>query len=111
MSAQDDAAVIREGYEAFGKGDIPAVMAVYRGGDEVLGLFGKLQELSGGSFRPDPAAVFAEDERTASKAVPLWPWLVVAAALVFIVDVALRRIDLDLMLGRSKPPMKMVMRR
>lgn len=64
---------------------------------------------SGGRFKPEPEAVFDADERTASRPVPLWPYLVVAAALIFLADVALRRIDFDLLLGRSKPPMKMVM--
>ncbi len=63
---------------------------------------------SGGTFRPEPEAVFAPDDRTASRPVPLWPYLLTAAALVFVADVALRRIDFDLLLGRNKPPMKMV---
>ncbi len=41
--------------------------------------------------------------------IPLWPYLLIAAMLVFLADVALRRIDFDLVLGRQKPPMKMVM--
>ena len=52
--------------------------------------------------------MFAPDDRTAARAVPLWPYLLTAAALIFVLDVALRRIDFDLLLGRSKPPMKMV---
>ncbi len=64
---------------------------------------------SGGVYRPAPAEVFAEDERTAARPVPVWPYLVMAAALVFLADVALRRIDFDLLLGRQKPPVKMVM--
>ena len=64
---------------------------------------------SGGTFKPDPEAVFAPDERTASRPVPLWPYLLVVAALIFLADVALRRIDFDLLMGRNKPPMKMVM--
>jgi Ca-activated chloride channel homolog len=66
---------------------------------------------SGGQFRPDPEAVFAPDERTASRPVPLWPYLLMVAAVIFLVDVALRRIDFDLLLGRDKPPLKMVMAR
>jgi ketosteroid isomerase-like protein len=80
MSAQDDAAVIRAGYEAFGKGDIEAVMAIfaddirwhipgrgplagdYRGGEEVLGFLGRLQELSGGSFRLEMHDLLASDD-------------------------------------------------
>jgi hypothetical protein len=34
--------------------------------------------------------------------------LLIAAALIFVGDVALRRIDFDLLLGRTKPPLKMV---
>ena len=64
---------------------------------------------SGGSFRPEPEAVFAPDERSASRPVPLWPYLLMVAAVIFLADVALRRIDFDLLLGRPKPPMKMVM--
>jgi Ca-activated chloride channel family protein len=64
---------------------------------------------SGGTFKPDPAAVFAPDDRTASRPVPLWPYLVIAAAVLFLADVALRRIDFDLLLGRTRPPMRMVM--
>lgn len=66
-------------------------------------------ESSGGVYGPEPEAVFAADARTASRPVPLWPYLLMAAAIVFLVDVALRRIDFDILLGRDKPPMKMVM--
>jgi hypothetical protein len=69
MTAQDDANLVRSGYEAFVKGDIPAVLEVfspdirwqitgrsglageYRGHDAVLGFFGQLMERSGGTFR------------------------------------------------------------
>jgi uncharacterized membrane protein len=68
-------------------------------------------EASGGAYDPAPEAAFAPDERTASRAVPLWPWLVIAALVLFAADVALRRIDFDLLLGRPKPAMRMVMAR
>jgi Ca-activated chloride channel family protein len=64
---------------------------------------------SGGTFRPDPESVFALDARSASQPIPLWPYLLMIAAVIFLADVALRRIDFDLLLGRGKPPMKMVM--
>ena len=67
-----------------------------------------LAQVSGGTFRPAPEAVFAPDERSAAQALPLWPYLLIAAALIFVGDVALRRIDFDLLLGRTKPPLKMV---
>ena len=67
-----------------------------------------LAQVSGGTFKPDPEAVFAPDERSATRPLPLWPYLLIAAMFVFLADVALRRIDFDLVLGRQKPPMKMV---
>ncbi|HUR55335.1 MAG TPA: VWA domain-containing protein [Gemmataceae bacterium] len=78
-----------------------------RPADETL--LKSIAESSGGVFKPEPEAVFAVDERTASRPLPLWPYLLMAAAIIFLADVALRRIDFDLMLGRDKPPMKMVM--
>jgi uncharacterized protein len=80
MTAQDNAELIRGGYEAFGKGDIPAVLAIwsddivwhiagrsplardYTGPQEILGFFGQLQELSGGSFRLELHDVLASDD-------------------------------------------------
>jgi Mg-chelatase subunit ChlD len=64
---------------------------------------------SGGQLRPEPEEVFAPDTRTAAQPLPLWPYLLIAAALIFVADVALRRIDIDLLLGRSRPPLKMVL--
>lgn len=49
---------------------------------------------SGGRFDPPAEAVFAATPRTARRATPLWRHLVAAAALLFVADVALRRIDL-----------------
>jgi uncharacterized membrane protein len=60
---------------------------------------------SGGKHDVTPEAVFAEPERTASRAVALWPYLATAALLLFVLDVALRRIDLTLLLrGRRGMP-------
>lgn len=67
-------------------------------------LLESLAQVSGGTFRPAPQAVFEPDGRTASQALPLWPYLLIAAALIFVVDVALRRIDFDLLFGRIKLP-------
>ncbi len=62
-----------------------------------------IAEVSGGTYRPDPAQIFASSERTAARPIPLWPYLVVAAALIFLIDVALRRIDFTLMFGKYRP--------
>jgi ketosteroid isomerase-like protein len=71
---------LRTVYDAFGKGDIETVMGlytddiayhvsgrspvsgVYSGKDEVLGLFGKLMERSGGTFRVEALDILANDE-------------------------------------------------
>ena len=80
MTAQDDAKIIRDGYESFSKGDIPAVVAVwaediawhipgrnplagdYVGTEAVLGFFAQLQERSGGSFGLELHDVLASDD-------------------------------------------------
>jgi ketosteroid isomerase-like protein len=80
LTAQENAELIREGYEAFSKGDIPAVVALwaddiawhvpgrnplagdYTGAQEILGFFGQLQERSGGSFRLEIHDVLATDD-------------------------------------------------
>jgi ketosteroid isomerase-like protein len=66
--AQSNAEILRGGYDAFSRGDVPAVLAVfaddiawhvpghnptagdYTGHDEVVGFFQTLGELSGGTF-------------------------------------------------------------
>jgi hypothetical protein len=67
-----------------------------------------IAKATGGVYRPEPESVFAPDERTTSRPVPLWPFLLMIAATLFLADVALRRIDFDLLLGRSKPPLKLM---
>jgi len=55
----------------------------------------KLQAIaaaSGGTYDPQPEALFAPDGRTVDVRYPLWPHLLIAALLVFLADVAVRRI-------------------
>jgi ketosteroid isomerase-like protein len=72
--------LLRSGYEAFGRGDINAVLAIfaddivwhipgrsslaadYKGHQEVLGFFGKLVELSGGTFSIELHDILADDD-------------------------------------------------
>ncbi len=75
-------AVIRKGYEAFSKGDIETLQnevltddivwhfpgrnplsGDYKGISEVLGFFGQIGELSGGTFQVTLEDVLANDER------------------------------------------------
>lgn len=58
---------------------------------------------SGGRYDPQPSQVFDAGARTALRATPLWPYLVMAAAAIFLLDVALRRIDFTLLLPRRRP--------
>ncbi|HEY7152523.1 MAG TPA: VWA domain-containing protein [Gemmataceae bacterium] len=59
-----------------------------------------IARVSGGAYNPEPEAVFADLGRTAPRTIPLWPYLIAAAALLFLADVALRRIDFALLLER-----------
>jgi Ca-activated chloride channel family protein len=58
------------------------------------GLLRSIAAVTNGQYDPSPEAVFAPTARQAQRASPLWPYLVAAAALVFVADVALRRVDL-----------------
>lgn len=80
MTVHENAELIRGGYEAFGAGDLDAVARLfapdirwhiggrsaisgtYAGHDEVFGFFGKLMEMTGGSFRLEIHDVLASDD-------------------------------------------------
>ena len=57
-------------------------------------LLKSIAKVSGGRFDPRPDEVFDVGGRRARRAQPLWPFLIGAAAVLFLLDVALRRIDL-----------------
>jgi uncharacterized protein len=80
MSEHPNVARLREGYEAFGKGDLPAltelwapdirwhepgtgpISGTYEGPDAVFEMFGRLMELTEGSFRAEPLLICADDD-------------------------------------------------
>jgi ketosteroid isomerase-like protein len=81
MSAQSNAEAIRKGYEAFTRGDMDALRnelfaadvvwhqggrnqtaGDFRGPDQVIGLFGKLFQLTDGTFRVEVHDMLASDE-------------------------------------------------
>jgi len=62
-------------------------------------LLEKVAQVSGGKHDPSPKEIFDIGDRTAMRAQPLWPYLLMAAAAIFVLDVALRRIDLMLVFG------------
>jgi uncharacterized membrane protein len=59
-------------------------------------LLRSVAETSGGTYSPSPGEVFKEDGRTATRPTPLTTILLTTAALLLILDVALRRIDFSL---------------
>lgn len=55
---------------------------------------------SGGEFQPDPASVFTpRPGEQAARPTPLWPWCLMLAILLLVLDVALRRVDLSALFG------------
>ena len=87
MAEHPNVARIRDGYAAFAKGDFAVLNDLfaedllwhdagrnqtsgeYRGRDAVYGLFGKLMEITEGSFRADLHAVLADDEHAVALVV------------------------------------------
>jgi hypothetical protein len=65
-------------------------------------LLKSIARVSGGTYDPAPQAIFQSDGRTARRATPLWPYLLAAAIVLFVLDVALRRIDFAPIFGRPK---------
>ncbi len=65
-------------------------------------LLKRIAQISQGRYAPRAEEVFAPTTRTARRATPLWPYLLAVALLIFVVDVALRRIDFSLLTGRIR---------
>ncbi len=65
-------------------------------------LLKSVSRVSRGRYEPRAEEIFAATERTALRAIPLWPYLLAAAVLIFVADVALRRIDFTLFSGRPR---------
>ena len=79
MSEHPNVQHMRDGYAAFGKGDLPALeelmtedvvwhvagstplSGTYRGRTAVLEFFGKVMEVTEGSFRAEPLTLLADD--------------------------------------------------
>ena len=65
----------------------------FREPDPTLG--SDIVELTGGRLNPEPPAVFDAAPVRGRAEVSIWPWLVVAALSLFLIDVALRRLVLS----------------
>ncbi len=59
-------------------------------------LLQSIARVSGGTFNPPAESIFAPSAKLARRATPLWPYLLAAALVIFVLDVALRRIDFTL---------------
>ncbi len=69
--------------------DYPDELRLQPANEELLR---RVADTTGGVFRPEPAAVFAPDGRMVPRVTPLWSYLLLAALLLFVADVALRRL-------------------
>jgi uncharacterized protein len=81
MGADENAAIIRRGYEAFNSGDMETLTEIfdegavwhsagrsslagdYQGRDATFAYFGRLGQETGGTFRAELQHLFADDER------------------------------------------------
>jgi hypothetical protein len=61
-----------------------------------------LAELTGGGALTAPEEVFAKARRPFRAAVDLWPWLAALGLVLMLVDIALRRFELDLLARRRR---------
>ena len=78
---EENLALMKRGYEAFSKGDLATIRAIahddevwvtpglaefkteYHGVDDVIGYLTKLVETTDGTFKDEPEAFFADDDR------------------------------------------------
>jgi hypothetical protein len=55
-------------------------------------LLTQIASLTGGATLGDPALAFAHDQHATGQPWELWPWLLALAALLFLLDIAVRRL-------------------
>lgn len=66
-------------------------------------LLQKIADRTDGNFDIEPSTVFKPAEgQTAASPTALWPWLLSLAAVLFVLDVALRRLDLPRLFGEER---------
>jgi uncharacterized membrane protein len=63
-----------------------------------------LAEATGGTELAEPRDAFLAGRRPFRVALDIWPWLVVLAALAVVPEIALRRLDLGMLLRRRRQP-------
>jgi uncharacterized membrane protein len=88
---------MQDGEEVVGQSVTEAVQAYspeFRVGGAGPGVLREIATVGGGGVFTDPALVFARPTVLRDVPKPLWPWLISLAALVMLLDVALRRLEL-----------------
>ncbi|PHQ33072.1 VWA domain-containing protein [Rhodopirellula bahusiensis] len=60
-------------------------------GDDLLR---QIASVSGGRYDAPATSITEDDDRTARDPVPIWPWLLMAGLVLFIADVAFRRVEM-----------------
>ena len=82
------------------RGFVSGYNAEYRMKPDNAELLQNVAQQSGGTWKVDPKDVFQPADRESTPSVTeLWPALLVAAMLIFGIDVAVRRLDFSLLLG------------
>ncbi len=66
-------------------------------------LLKEVANVSGGSFNPEPSQLFERHGESTTRPTPLGPWLLTLAAILVVLDVALRRVDFALHLPMKRP--------
>jgi uncharacterized membrane protein len=66
------------------------------------GLLRAVAEVSGGQYDPGPETVFDAPARDARRPVPLRPYLLLAAAMLLVLDAGVRRLDFSRLSGRFR---------
>ena len=59
-------------------------------------LMKKVAEVSGGKYCPSVNDLYANSDRVAQNVIPLWPYLLITALCLFLLDVLFRRLDVSL---------------
>ncbi len=59
-------------------------------------LMKKVAEVSGGKYCPTASDLYANSDRVAQNVIPLWPYLLITALCLFLLDVLFRRLDVSL---------------
>lgn len=59
-------------------------------------LMKKVAEVSGGKYCPTATDLYAKSDRVAQNVIPLWPYLLITALCLFLLDVLFRRLDVSL---------------